>query len=53
MKALLNTGYMEMMVIIKADLEEMKYVAEHQEVPKEDATVETIGALEDQYGDWP
>jgi hypothetical protein len=31
--------------------EEMKYVAEHQEVPKEEAAVDTIGAPEDQHGD--
>jgi hypothetical protein len=30
----------------------MEAVAKHQEVPKEEATVETIWALEDQYGDW-
>jgi hypothetical protein len=29
----------------------MKSIAEHQEVPKEEAAVETIGALEDRYGD--
>jgi hypothetical protein len=32
--------------------EEMKSVAEHQEVSKEEATVGTIGALEDSYGEW-
>jgi hypothetical protein len=29
----------------------MKSVAEQQEVPKEEAAVETIGALEDRCGD--
>jgi hypothetical protein len=31
--------------------EEMKSIAEHQEDTKEEAEVETIGALEDRYGD--
>jgi hypothetical protein len=34
-----------MMAILKAGLEEMKSVAEHQVVPKEEATVETVRAL--------
>jgi hypothetical protein len=34
-----------------ANPEEMKAVAEHQEVPKEEAAVETIGALGDRYRD--
>jgi hypothetical protein len=41
-----------MMAMMKAGMEEMKSVVEHQEVPKEEATVETVVALEDQYGDW-
>jgi hypothetical protein len=31
--------------------EEIDAVAEHHEVPTEEATVETVGALEDRYGD--
>jgi hypothetical protein len=31
--------------------EEVKSVSENQEVPNEDAAVETTGALEDRYGD--
>jgi hypothetical protein len=31
--------------------EPMKSTVEHQEVPKQEAAVKTIGALEDQYGD--
>jgi hypothetical protein len=30
---------------------EIANVAEHQEIPKEEAAVESIGALEDRYGD--
>jgi hypothetical protein len=36
---------------LEANPEEIESESEHQEVPKEEATVETIGALEDQYGD--
>jgi hypothetical protein len=39
----------KIMAIIKASLEEMKSVAEHQDVPKEEASVKTVGALENQY----
>jgi hypothetical protein len=35
----------------KASHEGIEAVAKHQEVPKEEGIVETIGALEDQYGD--
>jgi hypothetical protein len=31
--------------------EQMEFVAEHQKVPNEEATVETIGAVEDRYED--
>jgi hypothetical protein len=34
----------------KAGLQEMEVVAEHQKVPKEEAAVETIGALKEWYG---
>jgi hypothetical protein len=37
---------------MEANPEEMKSLAKHQLVPKEEATMQTIGALEDQYGDW-
>jgi hypothetical protein len=40
-----------MMATIKASLEEMKSIGEHQVVPKEEATVETIRALKDWSGD--
>jgi hypothetical protein len=35
----------------EANPEEKESVAEHQEVPSEEAAVGTIGALEDRYGD--
>jgi hypothetical protein len=44
-------GQEEMMAIMKAGLGEMKSVAKHQEVSKEEANVETIEALEDRNGD--
>jgi hypothetical protein len=31
---------------------QMKSAAVHEEVPKEEAAVETIGALKKRYGDW-
>jgi hypothetical protein len=34
----------------EGNTEEMKSILEHQEVPKEEAAVETIKALEDRYG---
>jgi hypothetical protein len=34
-----------------ANPEEMKSVAEHQEVPNEEAEVETVGPLEDRHVD--
>jgi hypothetical protein len=59
MKAILKAGYEEMkahqarmMAVMKVCLEETEYQSEHQEVPKEEAVVETIRTLEDQYGDW-
>jgi hypothetical protein len=51
MKGLLKAGHEELMAIRKASMEEMKSVEEHQEVPKQVAAVETIGALKAQYGD--
>jgi hypothetical protein len=46
-------GHQERMTaILKAGLEETKFIAKHQDVPNEGATVETIRALQDQYGDW-
>jgi hypothetical protein len=35
----------------EANPEEKESLAEHQEVPNEEASVETIGALDDKYGD--
>jgi hypothetical protein len=37
---------------MEANPEEMKFVAVHDEVPKEKAAVETVRALKKQYGDW-
>jgi hypothetical protein len=37
---------------LETNLEEIESEAEHEEVPKEEATVETFGALKEQYGDW-
>jgi hypothetical protein len=55
-KAVLKAGHEEIkahqervMAITKASLEEMKSVAEHQDVPKEEATEETIEALVDRH----
>jgi hypothetical protein len=36
---------------MEANPEEMKSIAVHQEVPKEGAAVQNIGALVDRYGD--
>lgn len=38
--------------MMDANPEEMKSVTKHQLVPKEEATVEITGALQDQYGVW-
>jgi hypothetical protein len=38
-------------MVLEASPEEIECELEHQEVPKEDTTVETMGALEDSYGD--
>jgi hypothetical protein len=46
MKAEMEAHQETMMAITKAGLEEMKSVAENQEVPKEEAAVETVGALD-------
>jgi hypothetical protein len=37
---------------LEANWEKLDAIAEQQGTPKEEAGVETIGALEDQYGDW-
>jgi hypothetical protein len=37
---------------MKANPKEMESVAEHQDVPNEEAAVETIVALQDRYGNW-
>jgi hypothetical protein len=42
-------GYPEKM---EANPEEMKSLTVHEEVPKEEAAVETFGALKEWYGDW-
>jgi hypothetical protein len=54
MKAILKAGYEEMkahrvkvMAIMMAGLEDMKSIVEHQDFPKKETTVQTIGALED------
>jgi hypothetical protein len=36
---------------LEANLEEIESKAEHEEVPKEEAIVETFGALKERYGD--
>jgi predicted RNA-binding protein with PUA domain len=51
LKALLKPRHEGLMAIMKAGVEEMKSVAEHQEVPKEKAAVKTIGVLEHRFGD--
>jgi hypothetical protein len=38
---------------LESNPEEIESESEHQEVPKEEAMVETIRALEDRYGDRP
>jgi hypothetical protein len=43
MKAEMEAHQEKMMAIMKSGLEDMKSVAEHQEVPKEGTTVENIG----------
>jgi hypothetical protein len=37
---------------MKANPEETKSVAVHEEVPKEEAIVETVRPLKKRYGDW-
>jgi hypothetical protein len=37
---------------LQANRENSDAVAKHQEVPNEEAEVETVGALKDRYGDW-
>jgi hypothetical protein len=49
MKAEMKAHQERMMTIMKADLEEIESESEHQEVPREEAAVETIGTLEDRY----
>jgi hypothetical protein len=52
MEAEIKTGLIEVEPTdLEANPDEMKSVAEQQEVLKEDAAVETIRALEDRYGD--
>jgi hypothetical protein len=58
MKAILKASYEEMkahqermMAVMKAGLEEIECQLEHQDVPKEEAVMEIIRALEDRYGD--
>jgi hypothetical protein len=45
---------LEKMVVtdLETNPEETKSKAEHEEVPKGEAAVETFGALKEQYGDW-
>jgi hypothetical protein len=38
--------------ISEANLEEIESESGHREACKKEAIVETIGSLEDQYGDW-
>jgi hypothetical protein len=40
------------LVKMEASPEEIEIKVEHEEVPKEEATVETFGALKEQYKDW-
>jgi hypothetical protein len=50
----MKDGRKEMMVdqeAMEAYPEKIKSLVEHQEVPKEEAVVETLKALEDRYGD--
>jgi hypothetical protein len=47
MIAEIKAGHGKMKAIMKASLEEMKSVADYQEVPNEKAAVETVRALED------
>jgi hypothetical protein len=49
MEAIMNAHYERMIAIIKTGLEEMKSVAEHQEVPKEDASVKSSGAIKKRH----
>jgi hypothetical protein len=62
-EARIETGQESKEAKIKNGLEEVKVmdleaspeeteVAEHQKVPYEEAAMDTMGALEDQYGDW-
>jgi multidrug resistance efflux pump len=44
-------GEMEAMDL-EANSEEIKSKTEHEEVPKEEAVLETFGALKEWYGDW-
>jgi hypothetical protein len=37
---------------LEANTEETESEVEHEEVPKEEATVETSGALKKRHGDW-
>jgi hypothetical protein len=45
MRADMNTHYERMITIIKTGLEERKAVAEHQEVPTEEAEVKSSGTM--------
>jgi hypothetical protein len=56
-KVNIETGHEPRKTESKTDLEEMdtmdlKDITKHQEVSNEEATVETMGALVDQYWDW-
>jgi hypothetical protein len=37
---------------LETNQEKLDAITEHQDVPEEEATVETTGTLEDQYGGW-
>jgi hypothetical protein len=43
----MKAGHEELMVIMKARSEEIESESEHQGIPKEETTAETIGALDD------
>jgi hypothetical protein len=52
MKAEMKAHQEGMMAIIKTGLEEMKSVAVHEEVPKEEATVKPVRAVKKRHRVW-
>jgi hypothetical protein len=39
-------------MVLEANPEEIEPEAEHEEVPKEEAAVESVSELKEQYSDW-